>query len=274
MQHITVTPEQLDKVKVIELNMLKELDRLCRKHGIRYSLAGGTLLGAVRHKGFIPWDDDVDVLMTRRDYKRFCEVCRTELDPAYFYQSHETDPGYYRLYAKLRANNTVFKECVHATHDMHHGIFLDIFPADYTPVDERKRWWHLMQFRFYNTGLSAKYLVPEARTGKRRLLAKLLRIAYAPFTMEFLYRKAQQTLLKYAATKEKMHTRVFSSTYVERDCFPYGLFEEYTECEFEGSLFMVPIQMDVYLEALYGDYMKLPPEDKRVVHHDLVELKL
>ena len=108
-EKVILSPEDLRTLQLLELEMLVEVDRICRKYGIEYSLDGGTLLGAVRHKGFIPWDDDADVIFTRHEYVRFCRACKKELDTErFFLQDYRTDPNYRWGYAKLRRKGTEF----------------------------------------------------------------------------------------------------------------------------------------------------------------------
>ena len=110
MNTIKLNEEQLSCLKKIELEMLQEVDRICQKHNLVYTLAYGSLLGAIRHKGFIPWDDDIDIWMPREDYNRFKEICKTELNEKYFYQGNETDKEYFYLFDKLRANDTYLRK--------------------------------------------------------------------------------------------------------------------------------------------------------------------
>ena len=158
MPKMVLTDTQLRRIQQIETDVLCEVDRICQKHQIKYVLGFGTLIGAVRHQGFIPWDDDVDICMMRKDYERFKDICRTELNPKYFYQSKDTDPEYYHLFDKIRVNGTVFKEDLIAEHDIHHGVYIDIFPMDYVPDNGFLRCLQFWKFHFFRTGLMAKYM--------------------------------------------------------------------------------------------------------------------
>src|SRR5699024_6110897 len=116
------------KAQMIQLEILKEFDRFCKEHNIKYQLYAGTLLGAIRHKGFIPWDDDIDIAMTRDQYERFLEKYIN--NERYFLQNFQTDYNYFRQFSRLRKNNTVFRQEQYSNLDIHHGIFIDIFPLD------------------------------------------------------------------------------------------------------------------------------------------------
>ena len=132
-EHI-VTNEELKMIQKIDLEMLVEVDRICRKYRIRYSLDGGTLLGAVRHKGFIPWDDDVDVIMLRKEYRKFQKACRKELDQSrFFLQDYQTDPEYRWGYAKIRRKNTEYIRLGQEYLKQKGGVCIDIFVVDNVP---------------------------------------------------------------------------------------------------------------------------------------------
>lgn len=124
-----LSADELRKLQLLELDILKEVDRICRKHNITYTIYGGTMLGAVRHKGFIPWDDDVDVAMLREDYDRFYKVCATELNSKYYAQSLETDRDYRWEYGRVLLNGTRFVRCNQEHLKAQTSIFIDIIPC-------------------------------------------------------------------------------------------------------------------------------------------------
>lgn len=133
--------EEMKKIWAVELDLLNEFMRVCDKHGIKYYAAGGTILGAVRHKGYIPWDDDIDLMMFRREYNRLCEIAPSEFSYPYFFQTEETDPGSLRGHAQLRNSETtgMLKHEFGKIDSINLGIFIDIFPLDNVPDDEKDR---------------------------------------------------------------------------------------------------------------------------------------
>ncbi len=272
-EKVFLSQDELHKVQMIELSALKVVDELCRKHGIKYTLGYGTLIGAVRHQGFIPWDDDIDICLLRDDYMKFKKVCQTELPSTLFYQSHNTDPQYYHLYDKIRVNGTIFKESFQADYNMHQGVYIDIFPIDSLSDDRIIRFIQYRLFHFFRTGLMSKYGVISSRHGVKRIAAQVLRIVYKPFSLDFLYRMANKTATKFNCTKTKqIHN--FCSPYRRRDMFDRIIFENYTDIIFAGIKCMAINDYHSVLSSIYGDYMKLPSEDKRCTRHSLVDLKI
>ena len=125
---VNLDDKQLRQLQLIELEMLLEVDRICRKNQINYTITGGTLLGAVRHKGFIPWDDDADVALLRDEYERFCDACEKDLDKEkFFLQNWETDKNFNSGYAKLRRNNTHYVRVGQVKMKYHNGIYMPNF---------------------------------------------------------------------------------------------------------------------------------------------------
>ncbi len=271
MEKLKLTEEQRQKVQELELEILLEVDRLCEKHNIRYALAYGTLIGAARHNGFIPWDDDIDIWMLRDDYERFRQICKEELGNRYFYQTHDTDKEYYYLFDKIRMNDTVFKETFLSNHNIHHGIYIDIFPLDYVPDGLKEREKHYKKFRFWRLGLMSKYINIKARSGKKKYQAMLLRLLYLFFPLGFLYKKANQIAIKY---NEQTTKSVLCLSSVLRGTYNVEYILNSQKHVFEGHKLQVPDNYDSILKSIYGDYMVMPPEEQRKTVHDLIELKL
>ena len=265
-----ISGEALRKLQYIELEMLIEVDRICRKHAIEYSLDGGTLLGAVRHKGFIPWDDDIDVVMLRPQYERFRATCQTELDVARFFLQDETTDPYYRWgYAKLRRNGTVFVRVGQEHSKARGGIFIDIFIYDHVPDGYWARRLHLF----------ACYLVRKilyAEIGRRNASNVFLRGWYS-----FLYNiprgyafRIRDGLAAWGNASVTELCRHLTYPYKRsRYGLPRKCFDSYKEIEFEGLIFRAFSDADVYLSALYGDYMQLPPIEKRRPHLEVTKIK-
>lgn len=242
----------------VELDILIEVDRICKKHNIKYFLNAGTLLGAVRHKGFIPWDDDVDICMPLKDYRKFKKVCKKELSSKYFLQSFDTDLTSI-WYTKIRKNGTTAIESGYSDKPFHQGIWVDVFPL--IGVKQDPRWLKSIAKR----AVFAKKLLTKKNNYIHEdkdlsALKKLHRIV--PLWLVRLFAKAVYiTTFKnpenyefcYCLWAEKKFKAKYSSSLFSNSC----------EVEFEGHLFPAPENCDEYLTIEYGDYMTPPPPEKR-----------
>lgn len=261
---IELDKNTLRQLQLTELELMQEVDRICRKNRIKYSLDGGTLLGAVRHGGFIPWDDDADIMMSRAEYDRFYEACKTDLDwNRYFLQEFRTDKDYRWGYSKLRKNGTVFLREGQEHVKCHSGICIDIFIFDEVPDGFIQRRLHWCMCFLIRKGL---YSV----VGRKNAGSKVSRCSYgilAAIPRSFWVR----CLMKLARNEEGKDRKLISHlTYPNRKTIRYGLsssyYNDYVELHFEGYPFMAVKEYDRYLTELFDNYMELPPEGKRKVH--------
>ena len=259
-----LSPNELRSLQLYLLDMLIELDRICRKNGIRYYIDGGTLLGAVRHGGFIPWDDDLDIGVTRMEYERLRKACETDLDESkYFFQDHTTDPYYRWGYGRLRLKNSEFVRIGQEHMKMKTGVFLDIFPRDNVP--DSKICYLVHSFYCY---MLRKTLYAEAGkvTGKNSFIRGWYRLLYMiPST--FTFRRLEKLAERYNR-KETKRMRALAFPMLLKGQYGYKRewYEDVSEVEFEGHSFMCPRDYDGYLTELYGDYMIPPPPEKRHWH--------
>lgn len=267
-----ISSEELRQLQMVELEMLIEVDRICRKYDIKYSLDGGTLLGAVRHKGFIPWDDDIDLIMLRSEYEKFKNACEKELDTRrFFLQDYQTDPNYRWGYEKIRRNNTRFIRLGQEHLKQNPGVFIDIFVADNVPNGFfTKRIHHFLCF------LIRKTLYSEV--GKQSDVNVFLKSIYVILS-KIPRDRVFEVRNWLAKVSNKKRTELISHYTLQypKSC-KYGLprmcFDEYIEMEFEGRMFPGFKNYDVYLSRHYGDYMKLPPKEQQIPHLNVSELIL
>ena len=257
---LTLTPEQLRKLQMTELEILIEFDRICRKNNIPYSLACGTLLGAVRHKGFIPWDDDIDVWMLRKDYERFCRICKKDLSPKFFFQNWRTDPYFNSAYGKLRKKGTRYVRIGQEKMKYKDGIYIDILPLDSMP----DKYWErvLMGVKCW---IFRK--LTYARAGamcEKKVISRIIYRILSFIPIKPLKRAFYKELTKYR-NDNTLYCKCLGDTYFTphwRDNF-----NELIEWEFEGHKFFIPKNYDNVLKISIGrNYMELPPEDKRKPH--------
>lgn len=250
----------LMRLQKIEYEILKVVADICEKNGITYCLQGGTLLGAIRHNGFIPWDDDIDITMPRKDFEKFIKICANELPAEYYLQSYKTDKNSYKPYAKVKKNGTLFMETTDDNIPGHQGIFIDIFPLDSTPNEngrnvfiKNKILCNVNNIMMIKAGL-------HKRSAIKMIIAKVL-----PMTS---LQRIQQSLMKLAGNEEDMYFASMGGTLdIVKQTFPKSTYFPPVKHKFEDGEFYIPFDADYYLKRVYGDYMTLPPEEKRHTHN-------
>ncbi|MBO4235915.1 MAG: LicD family protein [Firmicutes bacterium] len=263
-----MTELTLKEIQERELNLLKHFDNLCKANGFRYSLGGGSLLGAVRHKGFIPWDDDIDVMMPRPDYDAFLSLCASS-DFPFELISYETRKGYRGLFVKLSDPKTYIVDSVIES-DFEIGINIDIFPIDGLGGSREEALSLFNKTKFDRELLNASGWKKFSRSKTHGLIYEPIRLAFF-LASRFANR---ESLIKKIEKRNKatlFETSSFAGcvcgAYREKEIMPQKTFTEYIELPFEDTTFMAISDYDSYLKAHYGDYMQLPPEKKRVTHH-------
>lgn len=260
---IELTQEQLRQVQMIQLEMLQEVDRICEKCNISYNIIAGTLLGAVRHGGYIPWDDDADVALLRPEYEKFRKACKTELDTTRFYfQDHRSTKGYRWGYGKLRRKKTLFLREYQEHMPYEQGVFIDIFPLDGVPDNYYVRSIHNFECFCVRKILWSKVgKVAHKNIWMRKWYGLLDRI---PEKKVFAY---YHQMIKRANRKKTRMVRILMFPTPNNEYGYYrNWYEKSREIVFEGNTFRGICDFDSYLSFKFGDYMQLPPEEKRKVH--------
>lgn len=243
----------------IELEILFEVDRVCKKYNIRYFLLAGTLLGAIRHKGFIPWDDDIDIAMPIDEYRRFCKVASKELGSLYFLQNYQTDFSD-RWFSKVRKNNTTCIEKGYEKSNIHQGIWIDVFPVIGVNDNEKNLKKITKIATFAKKMLNKRYAASTTSYRDLSKEKKILRFIPIP-----VIRSLATTIYSFIfhGTKKFNYCYYLWGDSKIRARFKADLFDELCEVEFEGHMFPAPKDWDKYLTIEYGDYMTPPPPEKR-----------
>lgn len=260
----------LRNLQMKEMEILKEIRTICEKHGITYYIDCGTLLGAVRHKGFIPWDDDIDVVMPYKEYMRFLKIAEEELSSRFFLQNYCTDENFYRSYTIVRMNNTTMMQKHHTKYHIHQGVGVDIFPLIEIgeKIDQKIKIWliKLSNFLQMEDYICANYEEFESTIGTLGL-----KVLFLFYKIPMKFRKKMHTSILNFICQTKGKRNLTEIWCAITDIIPKSVFEgEAKEVEFEGEMFKAPPQYKEYLKLLYGDYMKLPPLEERKGHGDLL----
>lgn len=263
-----VVPEKLRRIWRVELDLLDQLDKVCKKYQLQYFLIRGTLLGAVRHKGFIPWDDDLDVAMPRKDYEKLKEIAPQEFQFPYFLQTPENDPNTYNNgHIRLRNSNTTGIETKDIGHDSNLGIWIDILVLDDGVLEEKKRRkkqksiyrvQYLLKAKTYGTEVSCFGNMKEKEWGRYVFVSRF-------YSRRKLCEKLKKEQMRYGSA-ESPDIVIYS----EGKYRPFARkdFEEAVLLEFEGRKYPAPCGYKHWLEVMMGrDYMKFPPAEKRRPGH-------
>lgn len=255
--------DDLYSVQTSAIGILKAFISICQKHGLRYYALYGTCLGAVRHQGFIPWDDDIDVGMPRRDYDKFMHIAQEELPSQYFLQNYQTEKEYLQHFSKIRDTNTTFIETDVAHLHMNHGVYIDVYPLDGVPENQLFRKILYTRLKFLQLGIYGHYI---SDTRPLRLRSKIVRqVMKSLYKPVQLHRKWHALAAQYDYDQSDLVCYYGSKS---RHLIPREYFREGTEMKFEDLQVIVPGQYDKFLTTIYGNYMTLPPQEKQVSHHE------
>lgn len=251
-----------EESRTIQLDILRDIDSACREHGIKYSLSMGTLIGAIRHKGFIPWDDDIDLMMTRDEIEKFISV----YDGKYRIIDVETNKDWWDSYTRIVDDKTRcdFKN---TPYDVKHGIWVSIIPIDNIPDDDTE--WQRMRNKMVSVYRLCKLYAAkwsEERGSIRNCIRLILKFFVKLIPVSFWARKAKKILTSYANVITKRKTRMIF--WCKDVAFPSNIFDKYIDIPFEDATVMAIADYDTLLRSLYGDYMKLPPKEEQVPGHD------
>lgn len=256
------------EVQLSILEVMKDVETICRENEIDYFIISGTVLGAIRHKGFIPWDDDLDIGMTRENYDKFKKVFSQEQPKGLFLQDYKSDPNIPFYFSKVRKDNTEFVENYTKDIKMHHGVYIDIFPYDNVPNSDLRRTMHRLHLDFWMNLFIAKSLkgssVPQTsiigktKVGVRTMFHYLLK----PVSKDFLFGRVDRISKKYnSQTTEELN-------YIKEKPMKKKRIDiqNLIEVDFENLKLRCHANPESYLEFEYGDYMALPKEENRVGH--------
>ncbi len=256
----------LNECKQILLDILISIDLCCRENNIPYSLHAGSLLGAVRHSGFIPWDDDIDLLMPREALNRFKESYH---DERYELIDEEADQWGWS-YTSICDKSTI----VRFTHDYerirNHGLWISIFPVDNKPNNQKKWMWQKLEINFLQNLCRLKRSKWVDTGFSRNIIKSTCRLILAPLSLTYLSKLEKKARCRY---NNQDTSECYQKLYIYW-VFPSSFIKHFLNLDFEGHQFMAISKYHDFLTLMYGDYMKYPPEDQQIPKHDFIAFKI
>lgn len=260
---------KLKRIQKISLDILKEIIRVCDENNIDYQLCRGSLLGAIRHKGIIPWDDDIDISMKRKDFDRFLEIAPSKLPMEMEVLSYKSEKVYPFVFAKVFNKNTSVVEHYLESSGYRSGVYVDIFPIDGTPNNRILRRLHIGKVSFYENALTLSYL--DENRHKEWWKKLLIKVGKKVINKEKTHKKVQNLLRKYDLEKSELVT-IMGRRRSEL-LMPKWIFET-RMVDFEGMKVKGTKEFDLYLSKLYGDYMKIPDVENQIQHMSYMDFNL
>lgn len=263
-----------EKLKKCLLEMYDEIENVCKKHGLTVMLAYGSALGAIRHKGFIPWDDDMDVMMPRKDYEQFVKIFKEELSEDYVLYAPTSEEGVTNRFAKVIKKGTKMVDVYNVNTSFEKGIYIDIFPMDTVSKNRMIRrvkggFFHFVGFigtsvylKKFDNQIIRGFMESSKLSKKNYKMRLIVGSIFSFFSYETWYRFLDKIISKEEDSEYYSHLTGYCSPAMKKDIlFPP------IEAEFEGRKVMIPHNADMYLKSIYGDYMKIPPVEKRERHY-------
>ena len=268
----------LRALQLVELEIMKIFVDICARHRLRYAMIGGTMLGAVRHKGFITWDDDIDVGMPRADYERFLEIVRAELPEGYDFLNYKQNPDYLRYFSRIVDTRVEVTNASYTNKLVEHA-WIDIFPLDGMPrthVGRLFHFWHMTAWKFFYHASCFDQLVNLNRAGRplyQRMLIRFMQVTKIGAKMDTkkLMARIERLLTKYDCDRCEYGISLFGA-YMLKEIMPKSVFGDGALYPFEDSMFCGPADYDRFLTLLYGDYMT-PPQDKNKHTIEKIEIQ-
>ena len=268
-----IVTEKLKKIWAIELDLADKLIKVCNKHNIKLFVFAGTLLGAIRHKGFIPWDDDFDVVMTREDFLKLQEIAPKEFNDPYFLQSNISDKQYFMGYGRLRNSLTTGHILDYKSENYNQGIYIDVYVADGCVNEDYLLKIQLNKLFCIHKLIDIYKHNNESKTFFKRTIKQQFIILY-PFLkligLERLEKLYYKEITKYTKSAEMLSTLTHELSIIKRAKFNKKNFENVIYVPFENIEVPVPADYDEMLKRMYGNYMVFPPEQDRGAWHNNV----
>ena len=260
----------IEEAKKLELDILDFIDSFCKEHGINYCINYGTLIGAIRHKGFIPWDDDIDLSMTRENYEKFIQLF-SEKQSRYKLLSLETDDQYFNNFIKIVDPTTKIIDTRNTkTYDS--GVFIDIFPMDtFNDTKVVDICYKLESFKLLSFSKHKNIVYRDSKL--KDLIRTLFWLLLRPVSPRFFANQIEKQIQKYRVENGK-YIAFIPSKAKEKEIFPRDMFDELIETPFEHLVLPAPKHFDAVLKQFYDDYMTVPPKEKQIYIHEFEAYKL
>ena len=270
--------ENIELLHQVDLNIAKEVVKLCRKYDLRYYMLGGTMLGAIRHKGFIPWDDDIDLGMPRVDYEKFLDIAQKELPQSFKVVNYRNTENYHYYITRILDTETKVAEIrIGNDKEKYTNASIDIFPVDGTPNNCLLRKIYVFRILFHRAMMSLCYKDSIDKDRKRSLPEKMLLLVLMKLPIEKMTSAYKQKCIidKLMSKQDFDHSKYVANlmgAYRSKEIMPREVYGDGTLYPFEDTEFFGVDDYDGYLKRQYGDYMKLPPESSRKVHFEIIEI--
>lgn len=259
--------KDISELRKIQMDILTYVDNTCREYDVHYSMSGGTLIGAIRHKGFIPWDDDIDIMLTREDYNRLIRVMQEKFqngERRYKILTHGIDQDFKFPYAKVVDESTLIIEDVKGCKNF--GVFIDVFPIDFIPDGKCSTLFIKQHILYYLLNIK-RLRWNKGRSFLKNMLILVLQYALLPLSSDKIISKIDKVATNASMFPTKRRSCLVWG-YGKKEIVPATIHNNHIDVIFEDRKYMAIKDYDIYLTSLFGDYMQLPPEEKQVTHHD------